>query len=126
MTGLTTSGRVIIGVFFVLAGISKIMDYAAVGETMAGVGLLPALLPLVIALEIGGGAVVMVGRPVRYVWGVALVLAAFTLLTNFYFHRFWELDGVMHRLELSLFFKNLAIAGALLMVAGVSYRSARP
>jgi len=47
----------------------------------------------------------------------ALILAGFTLATNFFFHDFWTMDGNVRELELSLFFKNIAIAGALLFVA---------
>ena len=39
------------------------------------------------------------------------------IAANLGFHRFWSVeDPVLHRLELSLFFKNLAIAGGLLML----------
>ncbi|MEM8839432.1 MAG: DoxX family protein, partial [Pseudomonadota bacterium] len=79
-------------------------------------GLAPALLllPCTILLEIVAGSLLAVGR--RYAWISAFILAAFTLATNFYFHRFWELSGLVGDLELSLFFKNLSITGALLFV----------
>ena len=115
---LFNAGRAILGGFFILAGTNKGLNIEATLDMMAGQSLPAWLLPAVIALEIGGGAIVALGRPARWLWVAALALAAFTFATNIVFHRFWELEGVMHTLELSLFFKNLAIMGALLMVAG--------
>lgn len=81
------------------------------------------LLVCVILLEIGAGLAVAVGpgwlRP-RYFLTACLALAVFTLLTNAVFHRFWELNGFVRDLELSLFFKNVAIAGALVAIGGLS------
>jgi len=85
---------------------------------MVDVGLAPAalLLPATILLELIGGLSVAYGRrPAIY---AAPALFAFTLATNLWFHRFWELEGEIATLELSLFFKNIAIAGALLFVFG--------
>ncbi len=86
---------------------------------MARVGLEPAglLLPLVIGLEIVAGALIAIGR--WYVSIAALALAGFTLATNVAFHDFWAMEGERAALELSLFFKNVSIAGALLYVAGI-------
>ncbi|MEO1573949.1 MAG: DoxX family protein [Pseudomonadota bacterium] len=117
---LETAGRAGLASLFVLGGINKIMNYPGTLERMTDVGLSPAglLLPLTIALELGGGLALIVGVPaLRVIAG--LTLATFTLATNVFFHRFWELDGMIGDLELSLFFKNLAIAGALVMAAGV-------
>ena len=50
----------------------------------------------------------------------ALVLAGFTLSTNFIFHDFWTMDGDRAALELSLFFKNVSIAGGLVLLGGMS------
>ena len=115
-------GRGVLGLFFVLAGVNKIMSYAATASSMTAVGLPDILLPLVIALEVVGGLIVMLGRPATALPLTALALAGFTVLTNVFFHRFWELDGQLAQLELSLFFKNLALAGGLLMVAGAAKR----
>ena len=124
---LATAGRILLGGFFVLAGISKLLDPAAPVAMMAGEGF-PApslLLPLVAALEIGGGLVVASGWR-RALVPAALALAVFTVATNLAFHRFWEVgDAVLRQLELSLFFKNLAVAGGLLAVAGLSRTGGR-
>ncbi|MEL6921898.1 MAG: hypothetical protein AAFO77_12930, partial [Pseudomonadota bacterium] len=49
-------------------------------------------------------------------------LAAFTIATNLVFHDFWNMTGDIAAMELSLFFKNVSIAGALLLVAGSKLR----
>jgi putative oxidoreductase len=115
-------GRVLMGGFFLAAAIPKILNFADVAARMDAAGLSPSavLLPLTIALEFGGGLLLVLGR--RFAVPAALALAGFTLLTNVYFHRFWELSGEMYRLEFSLFFKNVTIAAALVMAAGVLHR----
>ena len=87
----------------------------------AGLPFASILLPLVIALELCGGALVAIGRT-RLAPLAALALAAFTVATNFVFHEFWTMDGLEAELELSLFFKNISIAGGLLLVAGMLMR----
>jgi putative oxidoreductase len=110
-------GRIGLASLFMLAALNKLLNYGATQAQMAGVGLEPSaiLLPLTIALEGVGGLLVASGLR----WGsyAGVVLAVFTLATNVLFHRFWELDGTVAQLQLSLFFKNVAIAGALLYVA---------
>lgn len=102
---------------FLLGGLNKILNWQATIDQMQEVGLAPAalLLPLTVMLEIGGGAALIYGRMPGAVLGV--MLAVFTVATNLVFHRFWELSGEMAGLELSLFFKNVSIAGGLLFVA---------
>jgi len=110
---------------FLLGGLNKILNYQATLDQMAAVGLQPTalLLPLTIFLEIAGGIWFLIGKQRAY-WA-AIALAIFTLSTNLFFHRFWELEGQLAQLELSLFFKNVAIAGALLAFAGSTMGQAR-
>lgn len=110
-------GRIGLASLFLLGGINKIANFAPTAERMESVGLAPALLllPVTIALELVGGT--MVAFRLRFAWIAALTLAIFTQATNVYFHRFWELSGQLAELELSLFFKNVAVTGALIFVA---------
>ena len=114
-------GRFGLASLFLLGGINKIATFSETAERMESVGLAPALvlLPATIALELIGG--VMLAFKIRFAWIAALALATFTLATNLYFHRFWELSGEIRALELSLFFKNVAIAGALAFAASVLF-----
>lgn len=110
-------GRTGLASLFFLGGINKIANYTQTLQSMEGVGVAPAalLLPVVIALELGGAVLIMVGRQGAPMAGV--VLAIYTLATNFFFHNFWTMEGEHAALELSLFFKNVSIAGGMLFVA---------
>ncbi|MEL6365074.1 MAG: DoxX family protein [Pseudomonadota bacterium] len=112
-------GRTGLSSLFLLGGINKVANFAATTERMESVGLAPAivLLPATIALELICGAMLVLKA--QFAWIAALLLAVFTLATNLYFHTFWTLDGDLRALELSLFFKNVAIAGALIFAASV-------
>jgi len=119
-------GRAGLASLFVLGGINKLLNYDATLDRMAETDLpLPeAVLPFVIALEVIGGTIVALGRSKHEYF--ALMLATFTLATNFVFHNFWTMTGATAQLELSLFFKNISIAGALILVAGWSLNRERP
>lgn len=115
-----TTGRIGLASLFILGGINKLLNTADTLQLMRDAALEPAelLLPLVVALELGGGILVAVGR-----WKAphaAIGLAIFTLMTNLWFHDFWSAKDAVSNLQLSLFFKNVAIAGALVYVAGSS------
>ena len=116
-------GRVGLALLFLLGATNKLINYSMTHARMEQAGLVPAdvLLPLTIALEALGGVLIIVGRG-RWVLGAACALAVFTLATNWFFHPFWRLDGTMQQLELSLFFKNIAITGALLYVGATENR----
>ena len=47
---------------------------------------------------------------------VALALAAFTLVASFGFHAFWDLPAAQQRMQYIHFWKNMSIAGGMLMV----------
>ena len=119
---LAIFGRVGLASLFILGGINKIINYTEVLQQMSDVGLpFPgALLPLVILIELGGGLAIAIGRSGAAVCAIAL--AGFTVLTNLVFHDFWNMEGQVAALELSLFFKNISIAGALILFAGMHTR----
>jgi putative oxidoreductase len=110
-------GRAGLASLFILSGIGKIVTYATVAARMEGVGLWPALLPLVILLELGGGLVLLIGH--RFASTAALVLGVHTLAVNAFFHHFWTLSGPVAMLELSLFFKNVTIAGGMFFASAM-------
>ncbi len=112
------AGRIGLASLFILGGINKLLSYGSTLDNMRNVGLEPAgvLLPLVFALEIGAGSLVAIGRWMAPL--AALGLAGFTLATNLAFHDFWTMEGERAAFELSLFFKNISIAGALIFLAG--------
>jgi putative oxidoreductase len=121
-TWMLIAGRCGLASLFILGAVSKTMSYGETAARMESAGLAPAvlLLPLTILLEGAGGLLLASGT--RFAPYAGLALAVFTLATNVYFHRFWEMDAGVAPLELSLFFKNIAIAGALLSVSATLFR----
>lgn len=112
-------GRCLLASLFLLGGLNKILNYSETAAHMTEVGLPMAgsLLPLVILLELGAGALVAFAGPFYRI--AALALAGFTVLTNFVFHEFWNMQGDIRALEISLFFKNIFIAGGLLLIVSL-------
>jgi putative oxidoreductase len=119
---MAATGRIILASLFILGSINKMLNFGPTAARMGEVGLEPAsiLLPLTILLELTGGLAVAIGR--KGAAPAAAVLAIFTLATNYFFHDFWNMEGQVAALELSLFFKNLSIAGGLLFVAAITYK----
>jgi len=99
-------GRLALSLIFVLSGWSKIAGYAATQQYMEAMGVPGGLLPLVIALELGGGLAIAAGFFSRW---IAVALAAFSLASGFLFHGSPE--------EQTALLKNIAIAGGFLMLA---------
>lgn len=110
MKNLTTLiGRVLLAHIFVLAGISKITAYAATQGYMANAGVPGGLLPLVIAVELGGGLALILG----WFTGLsALALAGFSIVAALLFH------GNYHdQMQLLMLMKDFSMAGGLLILA---------
>lgn len=110
-------GRTLLGLYFLVPGLSKIVGYSATLDLMAGkqVPLSEILLPITILVQIGGGVLLIVGRQLRL---SALVLAGLTLVINIYIHNFWSLSGDPSQVhETQNFIKNLAIMAGLLVLA---------
>jgi len=104
----TTIGRILLGHIFLLAGISKIGDYAGTQGYMEAMGAPGLLLPLVILLEVGGGLTLIAGFQARI---TALALAGFSIVAAVIFHADFG-----NQMQMIMFMKNLAIAGGLLFV----------
>lgn len=101
--------RILLALIFVLAGIGKLgAGYAATQAYMQSAGVSSTLLPLVIALEIGGGLALVVGLFARW---AALALAGFALISAALFHH-----NFADQTQMVMFLKNLAMAGGLLLV----------
>ena len=102
-------GRVGLSLIFIISGYGKIAGYAATQGYMESAGVPGALLPLVIALELGGGIAILVGVGTRW---IALALAGFSILSAAIFHA-----NFADQMQAISFWKNLAIAGGFLMLA---------
>jgi putative oxidoreductase len=102
------AGRILLAALFLIAGLQKIGGYAGTQGYMDAMGVPGALLPLVIALEVGGAVAIIVGWHTRL---CAFLLAGFTLLSALVFHR-----APGDPMQAILFLKNLAIAGGFLLL----------
>ncbi|CAN7528282.1 DoxX family protein [Bosea sp. LjRoot237] len=101
-------GRILLALMFVLGGWSKINGYAGTQAYMGSAGVPGILLPLVIAVELIGGLMIVVGYKTRL---AALALFAFTIAASVLFHLNWA-----QPMQQLLFMKNLAVAGGFLML----------
>jgi putative oxidoreductase len=103
-------GRVLIGLPFAMSGLSKLAAYGSTTAIIAAAGLpLPPLAFVVaVAVELGGGLVLIVGYRVR---PAALALAIFSVATAVSFHsNFADQNQMFH------FLKDVMIAGGLLQI----------
>ncbi|MBP5077095.1 DoxX family protein [Pseudomonas chlororaphis] len=110
-------GRVLLSAIFILSGFSKIAAPAAMVGYIQSVGLpFPQLaLGIAIAVELGGGLLLIAGYRTRL---VALGLAVFSVATALAFH-----NNLGDQNQFIHFFKNIAMAGGLLQV--VAYGAGR-
>ena len=112
-------GRIMIGLPFILSGFGKLMAHDATVGYIGSVGLpLPQVGWLIaIAVEMGGGALLVLGFRAR---AVAAVLAVFALATAIFFHRnFADQNQLIH------FLKNVMLAGGLLQIVSFGTGSDR-
>ncbi len=109
-SSIATFGRLLIAAIFLFSGTGKILAPAMTQGYIASAGLpLPvAAYFIAIAIEIGGGILLVLGFRARW---TALVMAIFTVAAALGFHhKFSDPDQLMH------FFKNISMTGGLLQV----------
>lgn len=104
-------GRVLLAAIFILSGVGKIYAPEATRGYIGQAGLpFPQLAFLgAVALEIGGGLLLVVGYKTRL---AAIVLAVFSVATALIFH-----GAISDQNQFIHLLKNFAIAGGLLQIA---------
>ena len=103
------AGRLLLSFIFVHEGWSIICSYSGAAAYMQRFGVPVMLLPAVIALEFGGGLLIVGGAFTRL---VASLFAIFCILAAVLFHsQFADGNQLLH------FQKDLAIAGGFLVLA---------
>ncbi|WP_298372378.1 DoxX family protein [uncultured Bradyrhizobium sp.] len=108
---LPVIGRVLIGLPFAMSGLGKLAAFGPTTSMIAAAGLpVPPIAYIVaVALELGGGLLLIAGYQVRY---VALALAVFCVAAGVSFHNnFADQNQMIH------FLKNVMMAGGLLQIA---------
>lgn len=105
---LSLLGRAGLSLIFIISGWGKIAGYAGTQGYMESMGVPGVLLPLVIALELGGGLAILFGAGTRW---FAAGLAAFSLLSGLIFH-----FNLADQMQAILFWKNVAMAGGFLLL----------
>ncbi len=103
------AGRCLLVFLFVHEGWGILGNYAGAAAYMQKSGVPSLLLPAVIALQLGGGALIAAGILTR---PIALLLAGFCVLTAILFH--WQFADRNQLLHLQ---KDLSIAGGFLVLA---------
>lgn len=103
-------GRILIATLFVPAGFGKLTGFqGAVGYAESAGMPIPALaIAAAIAIELGGGLLLLVGYKARW---VAAAMALFSVVAAVFFHK--DFADQMQQIN---FFKNMAIAGGLLQI----------
>ncbi len=103
------AARVLLAQIFLISGFGKLgAGYAGTQAYMEAMGIPGMLLPLVIALEIGGGLALIAGFLTRW---AALALAGFVVVSAVFFHA-----NFGDQTQAIMFMKNLAMAGGLLLL----------
>jgi putative oxidoreductase len=116
VSSISALGRLLIALIFIRAGINKLGSLAAIAATMRNHGIpYPDILVWgVIALELGGGLMLVAGLYARW---VALALFCYTFCLTLIFHHYWTVsDPTAARTEASSFFGHLSMMGGLLLV----------
>jgi putative oxidoreductase len=99
-------GRLLLAALFLLEGWSKLRGYGPAAAYMERFSVPGVLLPAVIAVELAGGVLLVIGWQTRC---AALALAIFCIVAALLFHtNFADRNQLLH------FEKDLAIAGGLL------------
>jgi putative oxidoreductase len=110
-SALALVGRILLAITFIISGLGKLGAPGPTQGYIAAMGMPAPLLAYIgaVAVEVGGGALLLLGYRTKL---VALVLALFCVVTAFIFHH-----ALADQNQMIHFFKNLAMAGGLLQVA---------
>ncbi|MGY8664194.1 DoxX family protein [Bradyrhizobium sp. UFLA05-109] len=107
---------------FLIGGIQKLADFPGAVAEQAHFGLQPAWLwaAAAIVVELGGSALVILGR---WVWLGAGGLGVLTAVAMFTANDFWTKSGHDRFLAVNAFFEHLGLIAGLVLVSILSLRS---
>ena len=104
-------GRLLIGLPFAMSGLGKLAAYGKTTAMIAAAGLPvpPLAYAVAVAIELGGGVLLVAGYQARV---VSIVLAVFSIAAAVSFHNnFTDQNQMIH------FLKDIMMAGGLLQIA---------
>ena len=119
-----TAGRILLGLYFVLPGIAKFVDWQSHIDLMQHHNV-PFTAPL---LFLAGIANLFLGFMLltnRFVREAAYGCVLYILVINFNLHDFWNFSGTEGAHETQNFVKNLGILGGCLVLAGFAAKQER-
>jgi putative oxidoreductase len=140
MPAFITFGRVLFSVLFIYSGATKLFAIAATAEFIASKVVIPGLLtpytsqleaavgmpmPQILAIAVGafeliGGLMIALNFGARF---IAILMIVFVAAVTFYFHDFWNQSSPESAKSLVDALKNLALIGALFIIAGIGRSS---
>src|SRR6202030_4453249 len=142
MPAFITFGRILFAVLFIFSGASKLLDLATTAQMTEKIVIPAALSTYTSQLEgvtgmstpqmlaIAAGAVELIcGFMIALNFGArffAILLILFVAAATFYYHDFWNQAGPEARNNMVHALKNLALIGALFMIAGYGRMSRAP
>lgn len=112
------AGRILLGVYFLIPGITKVTNFHDTADYMRDHGMIfvPFFLVLTIIVQLAGAAMLITGYRVA---ATAFILAGLTLVISLAMHDFWNVEaGIQQAHETQNFVKNLAIMAGLMALAG--------
>ncbi|CAB3750236.1 DoxX family protein [Paraburkholderia solisilvae] len=115
-SGVIFIARIALATLFLWGGAMKLLGYAGfIGYLNAkGVPYATFVAPLVVAIEVLGGILLVVGLRIR---ALGLILALYTVATAILGHDFWNVtDASLQREMVVHFWKNIGIAGGFLLL----------
>ena len=109
-------GRILMASLFIVSGAKKALAFAGTAGYFAKLGMpVPEVMAaLAIAIELGGGILMLIGWKTRLVAWVQILLV---VIATFLAHRFWEFDASQYNAQQVQFLKNLSIIGGLFYIA---------
>jgi len=134
MPAFVTFGRILFCVIFIFSGASKLLNLTATAQMTEKIVLPAALatytsqlegmtgmsMPMMLAIAAGAlelicGFMIALNFGARF---FAILLILFVAATTFYYHDFWNQSGPDAANNMVHALKNLALIGALFMIAG--------
>jgi putative oxidoreductase len=114
--GMALVGRILLASLFIWSGWGKLNDFVGTAGFIGSQGLpMPQVLAAIaIAVELGGGVLLLIGLKARW---VALALVVFLIVITPIFHNFWDAPAAEAQMQEINFLKNVAIMGGIFMVA---------